>query len=82
MGRLNGRVSVITGAASGIGRSAALRFAEEGAIVVVIDVDGSGAAETVDLAERTGATACWFTSDVTDSADVDRIASEVHQRFG
>ena len=82
MGRLNGRVSVITGAASGIGRSAALRFAEEGAIVVVVDVDGSGAAETVTLAERTGATACWFTSDVTDSADVDRIASEVHQRFG
>lgn len=49
-GRLDGRVAVITGTASGMGRAAAVRFAEEGAVVVGLDVDSAGNAETASAA--------------------------------
>ncbi|MED5173356.1 MAG: SDR family NAD(P)-dependent oxidoreductase, partial [Actinomycetota bacterium] len=54
MRRLEGRVSLVTGAGSGIGRSTACRFAEEGAIVVVVDINADGAAETAELIEGKG----------------------------
>ena len=53
--RLADKVAIVTGAASGFGRTTAVRFAEEGARVVVADLDESGGAETVQLVAAAGA---------------------------
>jgi meso-butanediol dehydrogenase / (S,S)-butanediol dehydrogenase / diacetyl reductase len=53
-GRLQGRIAVITGTASGMGRAAALVFAAEGATVIGADIDAAGNAETVDLVRAAG----------------------------
>lgn len=65
MGRFDGRVAWVTGAASGIGRATALRFAAEGAKVAVSDIDTDGSAETVRLIEQAGGTAIAASCDVT-----------------
>ena len=72
MKRLRDRVAVITGAASGIGLASARRFAEEGAVVVGVDID-TRAIEA--LAEETGGAA--ITCDVTDSAAVEAMFARV-----
>ncbi len=77
MGRLEGKVSVITGAASGIGRASARRFAAEGAKVVVADLaDEAGAA----VAEEIGGH--FVHADVTDPASVEALYDEAIGRFG
>ena len=53
-GKLNGRVALVTGAASGIGRSSALAFADDGAKVVVADILTDQGRDTVDLIESAG----------------------------
>ncbi len=55
MGRLEGRVAVITGAGRGIGRATAVRFAQEGAVVVLNDIDADACEEAVSELERAGA---------------------------
>jgi len=53
VGRLEGKIAIVTGAGSGLGRAAASRFAAEGALVACVDIDGGGATETVEaLGER------------------------------
>jgi len=77
--RLEGRTALITGGGSGIGRAIALRFAEEGARVVVNDIHK-------DTAERTagelGAGARAIATDVADSAQVRAMFAEVERAFG
>jgi NAD(P)-dependent dehydrogenase (short-subunit alcohol dehydrogenase family) len=76
-GRLGGKVAVITGAASGIGREAARRFAEEGARVCVADLadePGRRTAEEVD--------GLYVHADVADPEDVQRMYREASERFG
>ena len=76
-GRLEGKVAVITGAASGIGREAARRFAEEGAKVCVVDLTeepGREAAEEID--------GLYVHADVTDPEDVRRMYVEAAEAFG
>jgi NAD(P)-dependent dehydrogenase (short-subunit alcohol dehydrogenase family) len=65
--RLKDKVCVITGAASGIGEGAALRFAEEGARCVLVDLDGDGLARVV---QTIGAAATGVRADISDAADV------------
>ena len=83
--KLEGRIAVVTGAASGIGRAIARRFAAEGAIVVVGDVRESpikGGEKTVDLIRETGAVCEFKPMDVSVWSDVDRVVSETVARHG
>lgn len=67
---LQGRRTLITGAASGIGRATAIRLAEEGAIVGILDLDGDGAEETAGMLRSAGAEAHSFTVDIVDPTAV------------
>ncbi len=80
--RFADRVAVITGAAGGIGRAAAERFASEGAKVVLVDLPDSPLEESVAAVERAGSEALVVTADVTSAADCERYAAEAKQRFG
>jgi 3-oxoacyl-[acyl-carrier protein] reductase len=77
--RLQGRVTLITGGAAGIGRATAHRFAEEGATVVICDVRAeAGEATAVEL----GGGAAFYQVDITDRAAVQAWVDEVASRFG
>jgi 3-oxoacyl-[acyl-carrier protein] reductase len=81
-GRLAGRITIITGAGSGIGRASARRFAEEGATVVVNDVDQAGAEETVDSITGMGGRAVVHVADVTRSDQVEALVARTTTDFG
>ncbi len=82
MDRLAGKVAVITGAGSGIGRVAASLFAAEGAAVVVADVDASLADVAVDEITAAGGTACAVVVDVSDEHQVHAMVETAMTRFG
>jgi NAD(P)-dependent dehydrogenase (short-subunit alcohol dehydrogenase family) len=82
MSRLAGRVAIITGAGSGIGRAAAELFAAEGATVAVAELVPELGAETVQLVRAAGGAAELFQTDVTDEASVDAMVGGVVARFG
>jgi 3-oxoacyl-[acyl-carrier protein] reductase len=79
MDRLKGKVAVITGAASGFGEGMAKRFAQEGAKVVVADLNASGADR---VAGEIGAAAVACKADVSNRADVDAMVKLATDRFG
>ncbi len=76
------KVALITGAASGIGRATALVFADEGAKLVLADVDDAGGAETVRLVEERGGEAVFVACDVSSSARVEGLVRAGVERFG
>lgn len=71
--RLTGKVAVVTGAGSGIGRATAQRFCEEGASVVVADVDEQGGRDTLQQIEAAGGTAQFIAVDVADAGQVEQV---------
>ncbi|MFD1515486.1 glucose 1-dehydrogenase [Halomarina rubra] len=75
-------VAVVTGAGSGIGRQTAIRFAEEGASVVVADVDEEGGDETVGTIRDEGGEATFVRTDVTDGDDVDAMVQTALDEYG
>jgi 3-oxoacyl-[acyl-carrier protein] reductase len=79
---LDDQVALITGAASGQGRAAALLFGAHGAKVVVADVNDEGAAETVRLLEEGDAEGVAIHADVSQRADVDAMVGAALDRFG
>jgi NAD(P)-dependent dehydrogenase (short-subunit alcohol dehydrogenase family) len=81
-GRLKGKVALITGAGMGMGREASVLFAEEGARVVVADINAKAAAETVDLVGKAGGQAVAVTGDVAMEADVKRMVEAGVGAFG
>jgi len=80
--RLEGKVALLTGAAGGIGRATAARFAEEGALLVVCDVEGAGLAEIRTDVEKAGGEVMTLTADVTRAVDWERTVAAVCARFG
>lgn len=79
---LNDKVCLITGGASGIGEVAARRFAAEGAIVAVVDIDDEGGRRVADAIMAEGGRACAVRADVSSEADVARAVAEILQTCG
>jgi NAD(P)-dependent dehydrogenase (short-subunit alcohol dehydrogenase family) len=80
--RLEGKVAIITGTAGGIGRAAALRFAQEGAAVVAADIIADANDETVAQVHAAGGRAVAVTVDVTDSASVEAMVARAEDEYG
>ncbi|MFC2058306.1 SDR family NAD(P)-dependent oxidoreductase [Chloroflexota bacterium] len=82
MGKLDGKVALITGAASGIGRATALLFSEEGAKVAVADCVSDGGQETVRMVKEAGGDAIFIETDVSKAADVQRMIKTTMDTYG
>ncbi|MBI5156441.1 MAG: glucose 1-dehydrogenase [Acidimicrobiia bacterium] len=80
--RLAGKVALITGAGSGIGRASAVLFAGEGARVMVADVDAAGGHETVDAIRLAGGAAGFVAGDVRRAADAEAMVAATVTEFG
>ncbi len=81
-GRIQGKVALITGAGSGIGRTTALLFAREGASVVAADFNPEGNAETIFLIEAQGGEAMAVQLDVTSAGEMEAAVQKTLDRFG
>ncbi len=82
MGRLDGKVAVVTGAASGMGRVTAIRFAGEGAAVVIADLNDEGGEAAVRECRENGGRALFQRTDVTAEADIRAAIDRAVSEFG
>lgn len=80
--RLKDKVAIVTGAASGIGQAIAQVFAQEGAKVVVADINDKGGRETVDLITGEGGTAVFMRTDVSIAKETQSMAANTMDSFG
>ena len=79
---LNGKVAVITGAGSGMGRSMALRLAEDNARIAIWDINGAGAEETAKMVRDAGGTAIAIEADCSDKAAIKAAAEQTRRELG
>ena len=82
MGRIQGKVAMITGAASGMGRATALRFAKEGASVVLTDLNSQGGETAVAECAAAGGRAVFQRTDVTSEADIKAAVDRGVKEYG
>lgn len=82
MARFEGKVALVTGAGSGIGRETARIFARDGAKVVVSDVDDAAGAETVSLIQAAGGTATYVHADVAKAEEVEALVRAALDAYG
>jgi len=82
MGQLDGKVSIVTGAASGIGKEIAKRFASEGAKVVIADLQLPAAEATANEINRSGGVAMGVAMDVSNESAVDAGVAATAERYG
>jgi NAD(P)-dependent dehydrogenase (short-subunit alcohol dehydrogenase family) len=82
VGRVDGKVAIVTGAASGIGRAAALGLALEGARVALADVDDVGGSDASEEIQRAGGVALFQRTDVGSTDDVRELVQAAVGRFG
>jgi len=82
MNRLSDKVAVITGAAVGLGRATAIRMAEEGASVALLDVREADGLELVEMLRERGLPAAWWHCDVSSEAEVKAVFDKVVAHFG
>ncbi|MFQ5836157.1 MAG: SDR family NAD(P)-dependent oxidoreductase [bacterium] len=80
--RLRNKVAVVTGAGSGIGRTTALLFSEEGAKVVVVEIDKERGQYTVDMITRKGREAFLVPTNITDPSQVKSMVRKVIEAYG
>ncbi len=80
--RLAGKVAIITGAASGIGRATARLFASEGAAVTVVDIADAGGQETVAMIEKAGGRGLFVHADVAMTSEVQAMIETTVKQFG
>jgi NAD(P)-dependent dehydrogenase (short-subunit alcohol dehydrogenase family) len=82
MDSLKGKVALITGAASGMGRASALLFAQEGAKLAVVDINDVLGEQTVDQIRERGGQATYIHADVSKVAELERMVRQTVQTFG
>ena len=82
MSDMKGKIALVTGAATGIGRATAIEFARNGAAVVVSDVNTAEGLKTANLIENEGGEATFVECDVSASADVEALISQVLKMHG
>ena len=82
MGMVSDKIALITGAAAGIGRATALKFAEEGAKVVASDVNVAGGEETVDMIKKAGGEAIFVKTDISQWKDVANLVAKTVETYG
>jgi len=82
MGALQGKVAIITGAASGMGKATAILFAREGAHVVLADLNAAGGEEAANLASQAGMRCVFQRTDVTSESDVAALIARATSAFG
>ncbi len=80
--RLEGKVALITGAGSGIGRETAVLFAKEGAQIVAVDINDAAGAETVQMITDAGGEAVYVHADVSSDADSENMVKVAEETYG
>ncbi len=80
--RLENKVALITGAGSGIGRETSLLFAQEGASIVVVDINDEGGQETVQMVQNQGGQAIYVHADVSKAADCENMVRVAEENYG
>jgi NAD(P)-dependent dehydrogenase (short-subunit alcohol dehydrogenase family) len=81
-GRLEGKVALVTGGASGIGRATALTFAREGAKLIVADMNADGGQQTVHMITENGGEATFIQVDVSNATAVEAMISKAVETYG